>query len=591
MKNKDTNIYKKLINFGRLSLKTFKIAIFSIGLAVIVGLFFVGSTIKQPVDYKFYDNHSPVQTLPKQSFNIHINLSHDYSDKINSSFQGFNFLNTNSKSNFAELVLSLHELGNNKYLKNIFVDMSSGISLSNVEMNELGKVIDKLNQNGINTWVLANNISNIDELILFSKFKIRNMITTGGIQLWSPTFKTLFFGETLKKYGIDANFFQEGKYKGAIEPFKNSKPSPEVLKNLEQLRQSIIKNNANRLQQINTEATFNLASGQFVSAKEATKTKIVSNILHLSDVVFNIEKSAKTWINGTSINTKLLFNGNKKIAIIYLNGTIVDKQEQSDVISASQITQAVAEIVKNKKIYSGVIVRVNTPGGSVTGSEKISYQLNKIKLNNIPLYVSYSDVAASGGIWSTTFAEKIYANENSVVGSIGVLYGYVNFDQFLQKNFAVKSHTYGDNPFVSQKNLNSYNKKQFIKSTKHYYELFKQKVMQGRLINENEFNKIGQGRIFSGSDALNNKLVTNIGDLYTVIEDIKKNYKIKDNVSFEYFPKMSLDNKLSFLTEMLGGKSNITNSVKDNILKETTGLTVENINKPIAILPYKLEIK
>ena len=287
-----------------------------------------------------------------------------------------------------------------------------------------------------------------------------------------------------------------------------------------------------------------------------------------------------------------------KIAILYLEGTIVKGQGRIGEIGSDRIASQIAKIRRNNDI-KGVVVRINSPGGNAIASELIARELN-LTAQTKPIVISMGDVAASGGYWIATAGEKIFANDTTVTGSIGVFGLLVNLEKLAQDN-GINSQVIKTNQFADL--TNNFQPKTpaeleiLQNSVEKTYDLFLNKVARARNLPKEKVAEIAQGRIWSGKDAHQIGLVDEIGGLDNALKYLSDKLALGDNYQVQEYPE-----KRNWETELLNKlteaqiKSNLTNStdLTKLIWQLNSELELKGIitnSSPIhTILPFKLNI-
>ena len=218
----------------------------------------------------------------------------------------------------------------------------------------------------------------------------------------------------------------------------------------------------------------------------------------------------------------------EKIAIIEIKGVIKSPKEY---------LESIREIDEDDS-FKGVIVRIDSPGGTVGSSQEIYDSLNKLS-KKIPTISSIIDIGASGGYMIACGTSYIFANSGSITGSIGVISQYYDFSKLIKfLRFEIEIVKSGKMKDIGNpaKKLTEKEKKLLNILVKDIHEQFKSTVAKERGLSEKEVELISDGRIFSGKQALTLKLVDEIGGLDKAIDYIKENAGI-DSVNLEHFPK------------------------------------------------------
>jgi protease-4 len=238
------------------------------------------------------------------------------------------------------------------------------------------------------------------------------------------------------------------------------------------------------------------------------------------------------------VKDKLKFTNSNKIAVIYAEGEINDSKEEEGVVGGEAYVKLIQKIAKDDNI-KGVVLRVNSPGGSAFASEQIYHELQKLKAKK-PLVVSMGDYAASGGYYIAANADKIIAQPNTITGSIGI-YGMVpNIRKALNEKVGVTFDEVKTAEHANFFNLtNDWDELESSKVQQHVekgYNIFLDRVAKGRKMDTAAVNKIARGRVWTGQDALQLGLVDELGGLDIAIKRVKDLAKIKD-ADIETYPK------------------------------------------------------
>ena len=212
------------------------------------------------------------------------------------------------------------------------------------------------------------------------------------------------------------------------------------------------------------------------------------------------------------------------IAVVNLEG-VIDVKNPNKNITYDNVCEKLEEL-KEIKNLKGLVLRINSPGGSALVSEKIYKKLKKL---TVPIYVSMGDVCASGGYYIATTGKKLFANNFTLTGSIGVVMMYPEVVGTMKK-LDVNLEGFGKgagfdmlNPFEK---LGEDSKEKLIHNMNEVYSEFKEHVMVARGMNDEELEKIAQGRVWLGSEAKNINLVDEIGTLEDCIKSMANDLKL-----------------------------------------------------------------
>ncbi len=273
------------------------------------------------------------------------------------------------------------------------------------------------------------------------------------------------------------------------------------------------------------------------------------------------------------------FRSRNKIAVIYTDGTIVDGKGLKDV-AGDRFTKIIDQ-VRNDSGIKAVVLRVNSPGGSVLASEKIKHELDLLA-EKVPVIASYGEMAASGGYWISNNCTKIFSDATTLTGSIGV-FGMVPDLSKTIKDFAhiglysAKSHKHADMMRLTRP-FDQTEYAYMLKSIESIYDKFTTIVAEGRGMEKSHVDEIGQGRVWTGADALTIGLVDEIGTLEDAINYAASAIEAQDYCVLEY-PKP--------LTEMEMFMANFGQSQEHDYVRIFQSMTKPQV---LARMPYQVVV-
>lgn len=241
----------------------------------------------------------------------------------------------------------------------------------------------------------------------------------------------------------------------------------------------------------------------------------------------------------------------KKIAVITYKGAIGD----------GPVYDAVMEQLKEVKeddTVKGVILKVNSPGGAVYNSEQVANKIKEIqKDKKIPVFTVMETMAASGGYYISAPTDRIYASNETLTGSIGVIMSSMSFQGLFEK-YGIKQQNITTGKMKdagsSGKDMTDEQKKYFQDLINSSFDRFIKLVSQGRSMKEDDVRKLADGRVYDGAQALENGLVDKIGNFDTALADMKKEYKLDNPQVYEYSDEMAPFSKLLSKGQALIGK-------------------------------------
>jgi len=400
----------------------------------------------------------------------------------------------------------------------------------------------------------------------------------GGMEWSGFNYETLFLKGLIDKLEIEPQIFYAGKFKSATEPFRYTQMS-EANKLQTGIWLNSIYNNfiqgAAEMRSLNADSIKAFANeGKVQNAKDALKYKLVDGLIYDDQLKKIISKKLRlvdeTKISFVSINNygesvALRGTGSGKIAVIYADGDVVMGKGQNDAI-ASDDYRALIQKIRNDKSIDAVVLRVNSPGGSALASDIIWREIDLLKKEK-PVVVSMGDVAASGGYYIACGADSIFADANTITGSIGVFSVIPNAEKFLKNKLGitfdrVKTGQYADAPSATR--ALTVTEQKFLQSgVDSVYHTFTSRVAAGRQKSVDYIDSIAQGRVWTGADAIKVGLVDKIGTLNDALASAAKMAKLK-GYSIKSYPESR-----SFIEEFFEGYKN---EVKTKALQQEIGI-------------------
>ena len=461
--------------------------------------------------------------------------TNDISDKNSS------YLNPQSNLTIYEVVKAFEIASEDNDVEVIFIDISY-LNISSVSAYEVGKSINLLKEKG--KKVIAYGDFLTQSQYLLASYANEIILNPFGM-VYLEGFKKyqIYLKEFLINNKINVNTFVAGDYKSATEIFTNSEMS------LEDKQQSkvfltdlwnnwlleINKNRKNLTIDINYFINnFNDLDINLTAAEKAKKYGLVDRILNRVELRNYFLDLNSLDQNNESANPKILslesyFQSKKpsesiseKIVILNAYGEIIDGSFQENQIASEFFARKIREISNDPEI-KGLLLRVNSPGGSGFASEVIRQELLNLKKLGIPFIVSISDVAASGGYWISANANEIWATPLSVTGSIGVFALLPSIEDALS-NYGIEydgiSTTEFNPSLISNpdSNLKNYIQNYVDRAYLDFIEL----VSDGREIDTESVKEISNGKIWTGTQALSNGLVDNLGTQSEALNRLKE---------------------------------------------------------------------
>ncbi|MCJ8009607.1 signal peptide peptidase SppA [Lederbergia wuyishanensis] len=255
-------------------------------------------------------------------------------------------------------------------------------------------------------------------------------------------------------------------------------------------------------------------------------------------------------------------NPAKKIAVLEVDGVIQDTGEASSIFSTNGYLHREfmkqLNMVKDDKNIKAIVLRVNSPGGGTNESAEIHHKLVQIKEETKkPIYVSMGSMAASGGYYISTPADKIFASPETLTGSLGVIMQGINVSELAEKYgvdfMTIKSGPYKD-IMSSYRHMTKEEEDILQSMLKNSYDQFVKIIAEGRGMTDEQVRKLADGRIYDGRQAKEVGLIDDFGYQEDVIEQLKKDHKLAGAQVVRYSSSVGLGSLFGVAAQKIGGK-------------------------------------
>ncbi|MBW4541997.1 MAG: signal peptide peptidase SppA [Myxacorys chilensis ATA2-1-KO14] len=374
----------------------------------------------------------------------------------------------------------------------------------------------------------------------------------GNLEINGFSAEAVFFAEALQKYGVGVQVTRVGKYKSAVEPFLRANRSPadreQTQRWLNDLWGDFITTTSKSRNLKPAQLQNIVDSAGFLTATQARDRKLIDRIMYADEMSAQLkqltgEDSENKSFRQMDLKSYARVVEEKKtkkgdqIAIVYVDGQIVNGQGSTGNAGGDRIARQLRDLRLDDAVKA-VVLRVNSPGGSATASDVIQREVILTRKAK-PLVVSMGNLAASGGYWISAYSDRIYAEPNTITGSIGVFGQALNVQKLANQNGvtwdSVKTGRFADTQTISRpKTPEELNIIQ--SSVNQIYDQFLTKVSQSRKLDKAKVADIAQGRVWSGVKAKSLGLVDELGGMEDAIRDAAKRAKL-DNWRVEEYPK------------------------------------------------------
>ncbi len=405
----------------------------------------------------------------------------------------------------------------------------------------------------------------------------------GMLEFKGLSAQIMFYKKALENCNVEMQIFRHGKFKSAIEPFMLDKMSEANRLQTEVFMGSIwnsMLDGISKQRGISTTELNRIADNLALkNQKDAVSLKLVDGLLYEDEVHSEIRKkvgiAADQKINFVKLadynsKEKNPFNvkekkekSGDKIAVVYAVGSIESGEGDDNTIGSDRIARAIKEARLDTTVKA-IVLRINSPGGSALASDVMWREVLLAKQTK-PFIVSMGDVAASGGYYIACAADKIYAQPNTITGSIGVFGIMPNAQKLLSEKLGINIDTVNTNKHSDIgtifRGVTEEERTYIQKGVEDIYDVFTKHVAEGRKMTQASVDSIGQGRVWSGTDALKIKLVDELGGLDKAIAYAADKAKLKD------YKTISLPKQKNTLEAILGkaGEEAETKAMSKNL--------------------------
>ncbi|OQY42854.1 MAG: hypothetical protein B6227_00665 [Fusobacteriia bacterium 4572_74] len=485
-----------------------------------------------------------------------------------------------------QVLEGIKEASKEPNIDGIYIDIDH-VELSANNIEEIGEALDKFKKSGKKVYAFTRNIDNQNYRLGIYATKIVMPPTQSAMIDLSGYYREFNYFKGLADYiGIKFNVIHIGDYKAYGEQYSKGKMSKEFKKDIKRIYDRIYND---RIEEISKRRNIEkiamnraILDGELVMKNPIYGKKIglIDGLSYQSEFDKKYEVRNKIALKDyltTIKNTEK----KEKIALIYASGDIVYDRAfgNENSIDIESMKNELKKADEDKEV-KGIVLRVNSPGGSALVSEIIHHEISKLTK---PIYVSMGGVAASGGYYISTGAKKIFATRSTITGSIGVVSIIPEISGLVKKTMVnierIEKGRYSGMNSLTAKMTPGEVKKVRISSLGVYNE-FKNRVSLGRKIPLDKLEKIAGGRIWLGEEGVENGLVDEIGGLQTTIKTLATDLKLGDYQVVEITEKKRM-------YEMILKYKNIYSKVKNFIGTPMIEATRFEVKKPLLLMPYE----
>jgi protease-4 len=545
-----------------------------VGLFVFLMLFFFGIILIAAV---FGGDSEEVSVKSDSVIELKLeNIKNDYAGKYKDPW--VTILSEGENVGLSDIISAIEAAKTDKDIKGISI-LNNESDLGIAQRKALRDALEDFKKSGKFVMAFANSYSQ-KEYYLNSVANTIYINPVGDFDFKGLSAELIFFKDLQEKSGVKMEVIRHGKYKSAVEPFLDNKMSEANREQTMSLLNSVwssVLADISKSRNISVAKLNEIANGLLARTPEMAKAEKLVDVIAYEDVYHDairkkLKVDADEDYNKISIKdyarkvaTTSESNGSQdKIAVIYAQGEIMSGEGDVNTIGEGSMNRSLIEARKDENVKA-IVLRINSPGGNALTSDLIWREIELTKKVK-PVVVSMGNYAASGGYYIACNANKIFAENNTITGSIGVFGILPNFTQLATK---IGIHT---EQVKTNENASEYSpflpidekfKAVTLESVEHIYKTFVSHVAVGRKMTVAQVDSIGQGRVWSGEQALKIGLVDKIGGLDDAIKEAASLAKTK-TYSTQNFPEYEKDmndifnnfpfakSKESFIKEELG---------------------------------------
>ncbi|MCM1029265.1 MAG: signal peptide peptidase SppA [Pseudoflavonifractor sp.] len=480
-----------------------------------------------------------------------------------------------------QIVASIEKAAEDKNIRGLLIK-AGGPSVGLAQAQAIIDAISNFKTSG--KWVMAYGDSYTQGDYFISSVADSLMVNPiGMIDLHGLESTTIYFKDFLEKVGVDVQVVKVGTYKSAVEPFLLSDISEANRIQQEAYLGAIWKSMRETIavgRKLASDTVVNAWANSFAMTKPAEwylQEGMVDGLRYRHEIDESLRRlsgldsdddlreiSVTDYYTARKLDQPKKGKGKKMIAVLYATGDITENGQGG--IASERIVPQIFDLIDNDKV-EGLVLRVNSGGGSAYASEQIWEALEQFKARTgKPFFVSMGDMAASGGYYISCGADRIFAEPVTLTGSIGIFGMIPTAQKLLNDKLGINTASVATNqPSISLfKPMTEAQKGAMQGYVERGYDLFTSRCAQGRHMSQDSIKAIAEGRVWAGSTAMELGLVDRMGSLQDCISAMAEHIDASDNYYVREFPKV----KFTLLEEIMSQAGNIRAAAVDAELGE-----------------------
>ncbi len=433
------------------------------------------------------------------------------------------------------------------------------LSLGWGSIQELVDAVHFFTGNGKPCLAYSDSLTNKEYLLAASCGEIA-LAPAGMFLVNGLSVSTTYFAGAMEKLGIESNLQHVGDYKSAVEPYERTGPSDAAREATDSLLDSVY---ANFLSSIAMGRSMDLQQVEYLvdqahmTPDMALQDGLVDELAFRKEFIEDFAGEDPITLGRYLKKVRKAENKRPWIAVIYTEGTIVSGEGSDDLWGSSYVgDRAVIRMLEDVRMddeIPAVVLRVNSPGGSGLASDNIWAAVQRLRQEK-PLVVSMGDMAASGGYYISMGADAIFAQPTTLTGSIGVFGGKMNMAGLYAKlGLTTYQYKRGRNSDILSytNDFSDEGRARFREFLESFYDLFLSRAAEGRSMTRADIHRLARGRVWTGSQAMENGLVDQLGSLDDAIEKARQLAGVREPTGILRLPE-----QMTFFDTLLNDLSN-----------------------------------
>ena len=495
------------------------------------------------------------------------------------------------KITFSEIYKAINFAINDNNISTVFINLDT-TTFSTPQIEEITPLFNKLKEKNKKIVAYGENLDNSSYSIgLLANEIVVPKTENTDIHLGGYSISNMYFKNILDKFGIKFEVIHVGSHKSYGEEYYRENISKEQRETLTRIYDKKLEqyiSNISKSRKIDEETVRNkLLNGEYalISPKTARDLSLVDSLENYSDLSHNLNITDDNSITIQDYISKVSENNNSEnnIAVIYLDGDI---DSVSSTYGNTNITSENFKVKLDKALeinnLKGIVIRINSGGGSALESKKIYDMIMELK---VPVYVSIGNIAASGGYYISSAADKIFIENFGLTGSIGVVSMLPKYVGTLNKlNINVNHITRGKYLNISDPSVELTNEDRiaYMNRLEAVYNEFKNDILVKRTgLNPNSLENIAQGKVWLGLEAKELKLVDEIGGLYDTIDSLQNSLQLDNKYSIVDIYSTQEYNNLTDILKSNIGLLKFKNKINFDFLENKVQFIINQNSKPM----------